>query len=338
MNVEKSEIIIEREVRNVAPLVADKFVLTDDNVMRIYGGLLQSAKRVCVIPHGEDSKTLETAETVLREMAEERLDRKSKLVAFGGGVVGDLGGFCAAVYMRGINFINVPTTLLAQLDSSIGGKTGVDLTGYKNMVGAFHLPERVHICTDFLKTLPKREVSCGLGEAVKTALLDERCMKVWTKYTQGEDKTDFFALVESCARFKESVTNADFKESGRRKILNLGHTVGHVLEYLDSHEKSHGEYVALGLLAEAAIAHDLGVLTKESREFIEKKVSPIVDRDGRKLFSKFSAEEIARAATADKKNSEGKISIIVSERYRQTEFWLTERELAAEAEKCLSSL
>lgn len=337
MSVEKSTVTIERAPTNAAKAFDGGFVLTDDNVARLYGDLLKTAAKVCVVPHGEDSKTLQTAETVLREMAAARLDRKSRLIAFGGGVVGDLGGFCAAVYMRGINWINVPTTLLAQLDSSIGGKTGVDLTGYKNMVGAFHLPESVHICTDFLNTLPEREIACGLGEAVKTALLDENCMKVWTRYIDGGRK-DFFALVESCARFKESVTNADFKESGRRKILNLGHTLGHALEYADGHKRSHGEYVALGILAEAGVSAGRGMLSEDSRRYIEEKVSPLIGDGKKSLWTKFSGAEIARAAMADKKNSDGKISIVVSERFRQTEYFLSEEELAAETEKWKSSL
>lgn len=339
MSVKHSLITIKRGFdRALSEQLSGSFVLTDDNVHGLYGTLLKKAAYVCVVKSGEDSKTLLEAENVLRQMAQARLDRKSRLVALGGGVVGDLGGFCAAVYMRGIEWVNIPTTLLAQLDSSIGGKTGVDLTGYKNMVGAFHLPEKIMIYTDFLDTLPQREIKCGLGEAVKCALLDEKCMSVWRHYRTKCDSRDFFALVEGCARFKESVVKDDFKESGKRKILNLGHTIGHALEYLDCHRKSHGEYVALGLAAEAGVALKCGLIAEESYKTILGEVSGVTDGEVGELIGSFSGESIAAAAMADKKNRGGKISVVISENFRRTEYFLDEAELAKRIEEWKSDL
>ncbi len=333
-----SEIDISRSIGDISEVLDGKFVLTDDNVFSLYPSLFSSAAHVFVAKHGEDSKTLENAGRVLAEMAAERLDRKSTLVAVGGGVVGDLGGFAAAVYMRGIDWINVPTTLLAQLDSSIGGKTGVDLKGYKNMVGAFHLPKAVHIRTDFIKTLVQREVLCGLGEGFKTALLCETAQKEW-KALSGEKsaETDCFALVNACARFKEKVVNSDFKESGMRKILNLGHTVGHALEYLDAHKLSHGEYVAVGLAVEAGIGARLGKISGASCKYIEGEAVKLAP-DFKRLVTSFGAEAIAEAAMSDKKNVGGKISFMLAENYATSEVFLTKEELNKELDEWKSSL
>lgn len=333
-----SHIDIARSFGDISEILKGKFVLTDDNVYGLYPSLFSSAAHVCVIRHGEDSKTLENAGRVLAEMAKARLDRKSTLAAVGGGVVGDLGGFAAAVYMRGIEWINVPTSLLAQLDSSIGGKTGVDLKGYKNMVGAFHLPRAVHIRTDFIKTLPVREILCGLGEAVKTALLDESAQKEWDALPEKKTaETDFFPLVNACARFKEKVVNEDFRESGKRKILNLGHTVGHALEYLDEHRLSHGEYVAVGLAAEAGVGKALGKISAETAKYIEneaKKLAPDFER----LTATFGGAEIAEAAKADKKNVGGGISVMLAENHIASEVVLTKEELEKELNEWKSSL
>lgn len=314
------------------------FVVTDDNVARLYAHLLDNAAKTVILPHGEDSKTLETVENILCEMAAARLDRKSTLVALGGGVVGDIAGFAASVYMRGIKWVNVPTTLLAQLDSSIGGKTGVDLKNYKNMVGAFHLPEKVIICTDFLKTLPEREVLCGLGEGFKTALLDADTFKVWYSYGGSfGDGTDLFELVKTCATFKKNVTEADFKEGNLRKILNLGHTVGHALEYLDSHILSHGEYIAVGLAVEAGLGVSAGKVTKKTYDRI-LSTARALSKNFSRLVSSYDGMGIAAAATADKKNSGGKISVMLSENFKQCEIMLGKDELAREIDTWRSNL
>ncbi|MCI9031412.1 MAG: 3-dehydroquinate synthase [Clostridia bacterium] len=333
-----SEIHMTRSFGDIYELLKGKFVLTDDNVYSLYPSLFGSAAHVCVTEHGEDFKTLENAGRVLAEMATARLDRKSALVAVGGGVVGDLGGFAAAVYMRGVEWINVPTTLLAQLDSSIGGKTGVDLKGYKNMVGAFHLPKKVRICTDFIKTLPKREILCGLGEGFKTALLDETAQAEWNALSEKKDaETDYYPFVSACARFKESVVNEDFKEGGKRKILNLGHTVGHALEYLDDHRLSHGEYVAVGLAAESGVGKALGKISGGTADFIRGEAEKLAP-NFKRLISSYGGEKVAEAAQADKKNVGGKISLMLAENHRTSEVYLAKEELAKELDEWISNL
>ena len=339
MDKVNSEIEISRSLSAAQRELDGAFVVTDDNVGRLYAPLLEHAAKTVVIKHGEDSKTLATVETLLREAAKFGLDRKSAIVALGGGVVGDIVGFAAAIYMRGIEWINIPTTLLAQLDSSIGGKTGVDLDDYKNMVGAFWLPKRVVVCTDFLKTLPQREVLCGLGEGYKSALLDREASAAWEKISRDADfeNRDFFELVSSCARFKERVTTADFKEGSLRKILNLGHTVGHALEYLDRHRLSHGEYVSVGLSAEAWLGLTRGVLKQKTYEeitFGARKLAEDFDR----LKNGFDGAAVAAAAKSDKKNRSGKISVIVSENFEQSELMFTENELKEEIDRWRSAL
>ena len=329
---------ITRSLEAARSALTGAFVVTDDNVARLYAPLLEKAAKTVVLPHGEDSKTLKFVENILCEMAAARLDRKSTLVALGGGVIGDTAGFAASVYMRGINWVNIPTTLLAQLDSSIGGKTGVDLNNYKNMAGAFHLPEQVVICTDFLKTLPEREILCGLGEGFKTALLDADAFKVWHGY--GNDfggGADLFELVKICASFKKKITEADFKEGGLRKILNLGHTVGHALEYLDNHVLSHGEYIAVGLAVEAGLGVSAGKVTKKTHDAI-LSTARALSKDFSRLMSSYDGEDVAAAATADKKNSNGKISVMLSENFEQCEIMLRKDEFAREINAWKSSL
>ncbi len=226
------------------------FILTDSGVPLEYAEKVKDCSKEAVIytiPQGEDSKSLLVMETVLKAMLSFDMSRKDVLVAVGGGVVGDLGGFLAATYMRGIDFYNVPTTLLSQVDSSIGGKTAVNLGGIKNIVGAFHQPKAVLIDTDTLKTLPKRQIAAGSAEAVKMALTSDK---------------ELFELIENCGitennleeiivralKIKKFVVEKDEKENGLRKILNFGHTLGHGIEAEKLGELYHGECVALGML------------------------------------------------------------------------------------------
>lgn len=334
------EITIEKNTASVADIVRGRFAVTDKNVYALYKPLFKDALGVCVLDSGEQSKTLATAEKILLQMAGNSLDRKSVAVAVGGGVVGDLTGFCASVYMRGIDFVNVPTTLLAAVDSSVGGKTGVNLDRLKNLVGAFHKPKHVHIRTDFFATLPERELICGLGEAYKTALLDRGCMKAWNALPEKTDSfTDFSAVVEACVRFKKSVTDSDYRESGKRKILNLGHTVAHAIEYLDGYERSHGEYVLMGLIAESGMAAVSGKIRRDTYESIRRGCLSIIGESGeRKVRFGFSSSQISSVAMHDKKNSGGRISLIISEDFCQREYLLDKYEFTKEMEMWKSIL
>ena len=226
------------------------FIITDNGVPEEYA---EAIKKQCknamifTVESGESAKSLTVLETVYNAMMEFGMGRKDCAVAVGGGVVGDLTGFAAATYMRGIDFYNVPTTMLAQVDSSIGGKTAVNLGNVKNIVGAFHQPKGVLIDIDVLKTLPRRHFSAGLAEAIKMSLTsDKELFDFFDKETLNEKNIE--TVIVKALMIKKAVVEADEKEAGLRKILNFGHTFGHGIEANKLGELYHGECVALGML------------------------------------------------------------------------------------------
>jgi shikimate kinase/3-dehydroquinate synthase len=222
------------------------FVVTDANVAAHYGGALTGTHHTITIEPGEEHKTLAVAERVWRELAARGMGRDDHLVALGGGVVGDLAGFCAATYQRGVPVVQVPTTVVAQVDSAYGGKTGVDLPEAKNYVGAYHQPAAVITDVDTLATLPAEEVAAGYAEVVKTALIAGGSL--WERVAAGAAVDE--RIVLDCARTKIAVVSADERDGGARQLLNLGHTVGHAIETVTGYRRyRHGEAVALGLLA-----------------------------------------------------------------------------------------
>jgi len=224
-----------------------RFLVTDGHAGRLYGDLLEPlAGRVRIMP-GEQSKTVAHAEIVWTELARAGMTRDDVVAALGGGVVGDLAGFCAATYQRGVRFVQVPTTLVAQVDSAYGGKTGVDLAEAKNYVGAFHQPSAVIADTHTLASLPPAEIAAGYAEVVKTALIAGG--ELWERVRAGADPTAP-DLIAACALTKLRVVARDERDSGLRQVLNLGHTVGHAIEAATGYAAyRHGEAVALGLLA-----------------------------------------------------------------------------------------
>ena len=224
-----------------------RFLVTDGHVGRLYGDALQPLTgRIAIMP-GEQSKTVAHAEIVWTELVRSGMTRGDVVVALGGGVVGDLAGFCAATYQRGVRYVQVPTTLVAQVDSAYGGKTGVDLAEAKNYVGAYHQPVAVIVDPAALKTLPPEELSAGYAEVVKTALIAGG--ELWQQVREGADPTDPEVIV-ACARTKLAIVARDERDGGVRQVLNLGHTVGHAIEAVTGYARyRHGEAVALGLLA-----------------------------------------------------------------------------------------
>lgn len=224
-----------------------RFLVTDGNAGRLYREHLDPLAGRAVIMPGEQSKTVAHAEIVWTELARAGMTRDDVVVALGGGVVGDLAGFCAATYQRGVRFVQVPTTLVAQVDSAYGGKTGVDLAEAKNYVGAFHQPSAVLADTATLRTLPDAELAAGYAEVVKTALIAGG--ELWEQVRAGTDLTDP-GLIAACALTKLRIVAQDERDSGLRQVLNLGHTVGHAIEAATGYAAyRHGEAVALGLLA-----------------------------------------------------------------------------------------
>jgi shikimate kinase/3-dehydroquinate synthase len=221
------------------------YLVTDEHVERLHGSRFGKLRRH-VIPPGERAKTLETAEATWTAMARARVTRACRVVALGGGVVGDLAGFCAATYQRGIPVVQVPTTLVAQVDSAYGGKTGVDLPQAKNYVGAYHQPEAVHVVPRVLETLPAEERAAGYAEVLKTALIAGGAL--WEQVAAGGEPDA--GVILACARTKLAVVAADERDGGVRQTLNLGHTVGHAIETVTGYERyRHGEAVGLGMLA-----------------------------------------------------------------------------------------
>ena len=223
-----------------------RFLVTDGHVGRLYGDALEPlAGRVAIMP-GEQSKTVAHADIVWSELARAGVTREDLVVALGGGVVGDLAGFCAATYQRGVRYVQVPTSLVAQVDSAYGGKTGVDLAEAKNYVGAYHQPSAVIADTDALATLPDRELAAGYAEVLKTALIAGGSL--WERVRAGADPADP-AIISACARTKLAIVARDERDAGVRQFLNLGHTVGHALETVTGYARyRHGEAVGLGLL------------------------------------------------------------------------------------------
>lgn len=226
------------------------FILTDEGVPKEYSNQIKSASKEAVIytvKEGERSKSLGVMESVLSAMLDFDMSRGDALVAVGGGVVGDLGGFAAATYMRGIDFYNVPTTLLSQVDSSIGGKTAVNLGTVKNIVGSFYQPKAVLIDIDTLKTLSKRQIAAGAAEAVKMAMTSDReLFELFFEKGLTEENTE--EVILRSLKIKKAVVEADEREGGLRKILNFGHTLGHGIEADNFEKLYHGECVALGML------------------------------------------------------------------------------------------
>jgi shikimate kinase / 3-dehydroquinate synthase len=224
-----------------------RFLVTDGQVGRLYADALEPLEgRVAIMP-GEQSKTIAHAEIVWTELARNGMARDDLLVALGGGVVGDLAGFCAATYQRGVRYVQVPTTLVAQVDSAFGGKTGVDLAEAKNYVGVYHQPTAVLADTRTLTTLPAAEVAAGYAEVVKTALIAGG--RLWEQVRAGAAPRDL-EIITACARTKLRIVAQDERDSGLRQVLNLGHTVAHAIEAVTGYARyRHGEAVSLGLLA-----------------------------------------------------------------------------------------
>ena len=265
--------------QKIREITSDKsaFVVSDSNVALTYGSLWQGAKHY-IIPAGEGSKTLDMFGKIAKAMLDSGCDRQTTVVAIGGGVAGDLAGFVAATYMRGVKWVNVPTTLLAQVDSSVGGKTAVDLGGVKNCVGAFwqaFLDRKVYEILD--------------GSPEKLLERDEAVLE---------------ACVHECITYKRELTERDLYESGPRKALNVGHTIGHALEKTDKHRRSHGEYVLMGMEIESFILGDR--MDCERR----KEISAFVAETGVD-YPDFNPEEVAAACMKDKKNGGGAISVML---------------------------
>lgn len=297
-------------------------IYTDSNVEKLYAKQIQELlEPVCrkvilfSFPAGEEYKTLDTIKEAYKTLIEAGFDRKDLILALGGGVVGDMAGYTAATYLRGIDFVQVPTTLLAQSDSSIGGKTGVDFDGYKNMVGAFHMPRLVYMNLATLRTLDARQFYNGFAEVMKHGLIKDAIFYEWLidkMYEICERDLDTLEemIMRSCT-VKKLVVEKDPTEQGERALLNFGHTIGHAIEKYKNFTLSHGECVALGCVAAAFISWKHELLTMEEyyevRDMFVPFNLPISVED-------IDPQEVLRLTKSDKKMKDGTLQFILLKR------------------------
>ncbi len=278
-------------------------------------------KHYCIqIKSGEEHKNLNTCIEIWQKLTELKFDRKSAVVNLGGGVVGDMGGFCAATYKRGMKFWQIPTTILAQVDASIGGKLGIDFETYKNHIGLFQNPEKVILYPGFVSTLPEREIKSGYAEVIKHALINDS--KEWEIISKlNIHEADWFEIIKQSYAVKKHVVEKDPKELGIRKLLNFGHTIGHAVEsYLieDSKRKIlHGEAVAMGIVCEAYLSYKKSTLSNDSFQEINNYIQKLYPKVS---LSKNEISQLYPIMLQDKKNENEKISFILLKEIGQASY------------------
>lgn len=290
------------------------FVLTDKQCRRFFlkkiARALSMKPVVIVVSSGEQAKQIETVQSIWKALHKNGCDRKSLLINLGGGAICDVGGFAASTFMRGIDFMNIPTTLLAQVDASMGGKTGIDFEGVKNLVGTFSRPIKTIIDIDLLKTLPAREFIAGFAEIIKHGLIAdaEYFRMVTSKHPLRFTRSEMVKIIARSRKIKSAIVASDPKEAGARKLLNFGHTVGHAIEALSLETQQpllHGEAVAIGMVAEAEISESVGYVRAADVELIRS----VIERAGLPTSARsFSSKEIERKMRSDKKNEGGVIN------------------------------
>ena len=290
-------------------------VVADSTVAPLYLDTVAASLReagfsvsTVVFPAGEGSKNLSTLSTILEALAEARLTRTDCVAALGGGVTGDMAGFAAACYLRGIRCVQLPTTLLSAVDSSVGGKTAIDLQAGKNLAGAFLQPSAVLCDTDCLASLPADVFADGAAEAIKTGMLDDESL--FALFEDGTLTAAPGSVIARCVRYKAGVVERDEKEQGERKLLNLGHTVGHAIEKCSGYTIPHGHAVAAGLAIIARSAENLGWTEGP----IAARIAACLAKNGLPTGTEYSAEALAEAALADKKRAGGDITLVIPQR------------------------
>lgn len=301
-------------------------VISDDRVFKYYGEILLDGLKeywecsTVILPHGESSKSIDHLPDVYRKLLDAGISRSDLILALGGGVVGDLAGFVAATYLRGIPFVQIPTSLLAQVDSSVGGKVAVDLKEGKNLVGAFYQPEKVLIDPDVLKTLPERYIHDGMGEVIKYG-----CIKDEELFTLLEQAGNFEGLQENltevifrCVDIKRKVVEEDQFDIGERMLLNFGHTLAHAIEQKFAYEReSHGEAVAIGMYQITRISEEKGFTKKGSADKIRK----ILEAYGLPTSCGVRLGELKEAMKRDKKNFKDSLRLILIKEIGNSEIY-----------------
>jgi 3-dehydroquinate synthase len=317
-------IITDENIFNKSSLFQKSGFFKNNNQVPLdKGGMRGISRNLLILPPGEKYKNWSSIEKILDKAFSQNLDRSSLLIAIGGGVVGDMVGFASHIFMRGIPFIQIPTTLLAMVDSSVGGKTGIDSPFGKNLIGAFHQPEAVFCCTKFLESLPEVEIKNGLCEMIKHGMIHhtpenphfEELEKLSEKYAPNSHFLEgLVPLISQSIAIKKHIVQQDEQESGTRENLNLGHTFGHAIELLSEFKIPHGQAVAMGILKSIEYAKKYGVLEDES---LEKRLQKMLKNFGISTEHNFSDAEIIEAMQHDKKKKRGQIRLILPQRIGQ---------------------
>ena len=319
--------LLQRAAEYITPVMAGKraVLVTDEQVGTLYAGTLQAQLRsagltvdVLTVKAGEGSKSFATFEWLMEALLALKPDRKTTLIALGGGVVGDLTGFAASVLLRGVPFIQVPTTLLAQVDSSVGGKTAINSSKGKNLVGSFYQPKLVLADTDVLKTLPAREMAAGYAEVIKYGLIMDaefyrECLANGAKILAADPQATQHAVLASCA-FKAAVVKADEREADMRALLNFGHTFGHALEAETGFGEKllHGEAVALGMVMACRLSQRMGLIGPEVEAQLATHFKALgMKAHLREVEHHWDVDAIARHFSEDKKAEDGKLTFVV---------------------------
>lgn len=290
------------------------FLITNDKLFKIYPDFINKFENKVVIKDGEEHKNFETFQYIIEELLKQKIERKDKIIAFGGGVTGDLAGYAAASVLRGVGFIQMPTTLLSHVDSSVGGKTGFNTKYGKNLIGAFYQPDAVLIDPQILKTLPKREIKTGMGEVVKYAFIEKTASTnaefYLYDYLKNEKDINYDKIIYKSCGLKARVVSKDEKEKGLRKILNFGHTFAHALETMTGYsEYTHGEAVAMGMKSAFELSLNLNLIDKEYYNEANSLIDKFELADVYKLgMNKTRFIEIMRS---DKKVLSSKIHLVL---------------------------
>jgi len=325
---------LQHYIKNYSSSVVIVDENTKEDCLPLLAGLFKE-EQIIEIKSGEEEKTLRTCENIWARMTELSLDRKALLVNLGGGVIGDMGGFCASTYKRGIDFIQIPTTLLSQVDASVGGKLGIDFTlngdTFKNHIGVFNVPVAVIIDPEFLFTLENRQIDSGFAEIIKHCLIADKTM--WDKIKQKKIvQLNWGELAEHSVAIKEKITIEDPLEKGLRKILNFGHTIGHAIEshflFIPNKRLLHGEAIAAGMICESWLSVQKGFITNDEHKEIENYILSIY---GKTSITPEEIDVIVPLTIQDKKNESGAIQFSLLEKVGKGNFniTLTKEEITA---------
>ncbi len=299
-----------KEIKRLCRVV----LISDDTVFSLYGdivknSLTESGYSVCefVVPHGEESKSFENYQKILEFCVENSITRTDLFIALGGGVVGDLTGFVASTYLRGVDFVQIPTTVLSMVDSSVGGKTAINLKAGKNLCGAFYQPIAVFADCNTLDTLPTENFNDGCAEIIKFGMVADKDFLIFLEENDIEENLEY--VIKRCVEIKRDIVSRDEFERGERKLLNFGHTIGHAVEKCSDYSVSHGNAVAIGMAIATKGAYEVGMCEEDYSNVL----LPLLKKNNLPTTCDYSADDLCKAALSDKKRSFDTMSLIVPE-------------------------